>query len=125
MIYIRKGRTWAIAVRRGSYESLFLLISGCFPWEIGKFSSDLWFAQNGLNRYGPSSFPSISATTTTTTTTILIIMTIALATTLATKGEFGGGRLEGNPRLCSTDQLGLQKLIWEVNCCNFWSIICC
>ena len=25
---------------------------------IGKFSSELWFAQNGLNRYGPSSFPS-------------------------------------------------------------------
>ena len=27
----RKGRTWAIAVRRGSYKSLFLLNSGHFP----------------------------------------------------------------------------------------------
>ena len=26
----REGRTWAIAVRRGSYESLFLLNSGRF-----------------------------------------------------------------------------------------------
>ena len=30
---IRKGRTWAIAVRRGSYASLFLLNSGCFSPE--------------------------------------------------------------------------------------------
>ena len=31
--YFRKGRTWAIAVRRGSYKSLFLLNSGRFPLE--------------------------------------------------------------------------------------------
>ena len=30
---IRKGRTWAIAVRRGSYKSLFLLNSGRFSLE--------------------------------------------------------------------------------------------
>ena len=30
---IRKGRTWAIAVRRGSYKSLFLLNSGVFSLE--------------------------------------------------------------------------------------------
>ena len=49
---VLKGRTWAIAVRRGSYKSLFLLNSGHFPCKkIGKFSSELWFAQNGLNRY--------------------------------------------------------------------------
>ena len=30
---IRKGRTWAIAVRRGSYKSLFSLNSGRFPLE--------------------------------------------------------------------------------------------
>ena len=42
---IRKGRTWAIAVRRGSYKSLFLLNSGrFFPRKIGKFTSELWFA---------------------------------------------------------------------------------
>ena len=36
-INLRKGRTWAIAVRRGSYESLFLLNSGRFSLEkIGK-----------------------------------------------------------------------------------------
>ena len=53
---IRKGRTWAIAVRRGSYKSLFLLNLGRFPQiKIGKFSSELCFEQNGLNRYGPSS----------------------------------------------------------------------
>ena len=27
----RKGRTWAITIRRGSYKSLFLLNSGHFP----------------------------------------------------------------------------------------------
>ena len=31
--FIRKGRTWAIAVRRGSCESLFLLNSGSFSPE--------------------------------------------------------------------------------------------
>ena len=30
---VRKGRTWAIAVRRGSYKSLFLLNSGRFSLE--------------------------------------------------------------------------------------------
>ena len=30
---IRKGGTWAIAVRRGSYKSLFLLNSGRFSLE--------------------------------------------------------------------------------------------
>ena len=30
---LRKGRTWAIAVRRGSYKSLFLLNSGRFSLE--------------------------------------------------------------------------------------------
>ena len=30
-----------------------------FPRKIGKFSSELRFVQNGLNRYGPSSFPLI------------------------------------------------------------------
>ena len=42
---IRKERTWAIACRRGSYKSLFLLNSGRFsPEKKGKFSSELWFA---------------------------------------------------------------------------------
>ena len=49
--FFRKGRTWAIAVRRGSCESLFLLNSGRFSLENSKFSSELWFAKNGLNRY--------------------------------------------------------------------------
>ena len=31
--FFRKGRTWAIAVRRGSYKSLFLLNSGRFSLE--------------------------------------------------------------------------------------------
>ena len=31
-----------------------------FPRKIGKISSEPWFAQNCLNRYGPSSFPSNS-----------------------------------------------------------------
>ena len=39
----RKTRTWAMAVKRGSYKSLFLLNSGRFPLK-GKFSSELWFA---------------------------------------------------------------------------------
>ena len=30
---IRRGRTWAIAVRKGSYKSLFLLNSGRFSLE--------------------------------------------------------------------------------------------
>ena len=39
------GRTWAIAVRRGSYKSLFLLNSGrFFPRKIGTFSSEFWLA---------------------------------------------------------------------------------
>ena len=37
------GRSWAIAVRRGAYESLFLLNSGHFALKNigGKFSSEL------------------------------------------------------------------------------------
>ena len=31
--HLRKGRTWAIAVRMGSYKSLVLLDSGHFPWK--------------------------------------------------------------------------------------------
>ena len=30
---VYKGRTWAMAVRRGSYKSLFLPNSGLFPWK--------------------------------------------------------------------------------------------
>ena len=42
---VRKGRTWAIAARRGLYKSLFLLNSGRFlPRKRGKFSSELWLA---------------------------------------------------------------------------------
>ena len=42
---IRRGRTWAIAVRRGSCKSLFLPKSGRFSLEnIRKFSSELQFA---------------------------------------------------------------------------------
>ena len=53
----RKGRTWAIAVRRGSYKSLFLLNSGRFCLEkSGKFSSELLVRVKRSNRYGPSSF---------------------------------------------------------------------
>ena len=33
MDLVREGRTWAIAVRRGSYESLILPNSGLFPLE--------------------------------------------------------------------------------------------
>ena len=32
---IRKGRTWAVAVRRASYKSLFLPNSGRFPYPEG------------------------------------------------------------------------------------------
>ena len=49
----RKGRTWAIAVRRVHTEF------GSFcPRRVGKFSSELWFAWNSPNRYCPSAFPS-------------------------------------------------------------------
>ena len=42
---IRKGKTWAIAVRRGSYESLSLLNSGCFSRERwGNSVLNFWFA---------------------------------------------------------------------------------
>ena len=53
----RKGRTGAIAVRRGSYKSLFLPNSGrSSPRKNREFSSELWVRVNGLNRYGPSPF---------------------------------------------------------------------
>ena len=53
--FLRKGRTWAIAFRRGLCTPLFLLNSGRFSIEKGKFNPELWL---GLNLYGPSSFPS-------------------------------------------------------------------
>ena len=41
-LLVRKRRTWAIAVRRRSCKSLFLLNSGRFsPRNIGKFSSEV------------------------------------------------------------------------------------
>ena len=39
--YFRKGRTWAIAVERASYKSLFLLNSGRFSLEQKKGNSIL------------------------------------------------------------------------------------
>ena len=43
--FLERERTWAIAARRGSYYSLFLLNSGRFsPRKIGRFSSELRFA---------------------------------------------------------------------------------
>ena len=36
----------------------FFLIRAVFPIKKKKFSSEVWFAKNGLNRYGPSSFAS-------------------------------------------------------------------
>ena len=52
-------RTWAIAARRGSYEPTFLLNSGrSSPIKEQRLSSELWFAKNPLNCYGPHLFPS-------------------------------------------------------------------
>ena len=55
-LFVRKVRTWAIAVRRGSFQFLFLLNSGRFP-KKNRGNSILNFGsrKNGLNRYGPSS----------------------------------------------------------------------
>ena len=63
-IYHASGfSSWAIAVRRGSYQSLFLLNSGRFSLE-NKENSVLNFSlKKTLNRYGTSSLPSFWAGT--------------------------------------------------------------
>ena len=60
--FIRKGRTWAIAVRRGSYKSLFLLNSGGFPLEFFFLNREIQFwtlvRVNRSKSLWPKLFPS-------------------------------------------------------------------
>ena len=58
--WIREGRTWAIAVRRGSERSLLLLsLDLCSPEKKGNSILNFSSLLEPLNRCGPSSFPSI------------------------------------------------------------------
>ena len=57
--FFRDGETRSIALRRGSYKSHSIPNLGHFSLEKeGKFSSELWFAKEPLNRYGQVLSPS-------------------------------------------------------------------
>ena len=101
---IRNGRTWAVAVRGGSYESLFLLNSGRFAqerreiqfWFTLKRSKSLWPKFFPLWLKMQLSMPVVDTTTfeknkeTTSTTEILSVAPISLVV----KEEFlSGGRV--------------------------------